>query len=112
MRFLRRVDLPEKNWKFSAADSKERGYWDAYQKAYSEMLSNTSTEWAPWYVIPADRKWFARIAGAAVIADTLMRIDPRYPPVGEEQRRELEAARLQLMAEAPGGAEADPFAAE
>ena len=112
LRFLRRVDLPEKNWKFSTADSKERGYWDTYQKAYSEMLSNTSTEWAPWYVIPADRKWFARIGAAAVIVDTLMRIDPRYPPVGEEQRRDLEAARLQLMAEAPDGAEADPFAAE
>ncbi len=112
LRFLRRVDLPEKNWKFSAADSEERAYWDAYQKAYSEMLSNTSTEWAPWYVIPADRKWFARIGAAAVIVDALMRIDPRYPPVGEEQRRDLEAARLQLMAEAPDGAEADPFAAE
>ncbi|HEY5388521.1 MAG TPA: polyphosphate kinase 2 family protein, partial [Thermoleophilia bacterium] len=100
-RFLRRVELPEKNWKFSAADAKERGYWDAYQKAYSEMLSQTSTEWAPWYVIPADRKWFARIAAAAVLNHTLMGIDPRYPTVGEEQRKALEAMRLELEGEAP-----------
>jgi len=111
-RFLRRVDLPEKNWKSSSADAKERGYWDSYQKAYSEMLSATSTEWAPWYVIPADRKWFARIGAAAAIAHTLMLIDPRYPVVGEEQRKDLEAARLQLVAEAPEGAVPDPFAAE
>jgi PPK2 family polyphosphate:nucleotide phosphotransferase len=109
-RFLRRVDLPEKNWKFSSADARERGYWGSYQKAFSEMLSATSTEWAPWYVIPADRKWFARIGAAAAIAHTLMLIDPRYPVVGEEQRKDLEAARLQLVAEAPEGAEPDPFA--
>ncbi len=111
LRFLRRVDLAEKNWKFSAADAHERGYWDAYQKAFSEMLSATSTEWAPWYVIPADRKWFARISAAAVLVDTLMRIDPRYPTVGEDQRRELEATRQELLAEAPKGADPDPFAA-
>jgi PPK2 family polyphosphate:nucleotide phosphotransferase len=110
-RFLRRVDLADKNWKFSAADAKERGYWDTYQKAFSEMLSATSTEWAPWHVIPADRKWFARIAAAAVIADTLIRVDPKYPTVGEEQRQALEATRLQLEAEAPEGAAPDPFAA-
>ena len=111
-RFLRRVDLADKNWKFSAADAKERGYWDTYQKAFSEMLSHTSTEWAPWYVIPADRKWFARISAAAVIVDTLMRIDPKYPTVGEEQRQALEATRLELLAEAPEGAAPDPFEAE
>ncbi|HEY5168210.1 MAG TPA: polyphosphate kinase 2 family protein, partial [Thermoleophilia bacterium] len=77
-RFLRRVDLPDHNWKFSAADVKERAYWDAYQKAFSEMLSNTSTEWAPWYVIPADHKWFARICASAVIANALIKIDPRF----------------------------------
>ena len=111
-RFLRRVDLTEKNWKFSASDARERGYWDAYQKAFSEMLSATSTEWAPWYVIPADRKWFARVGAAAVLVDTLMRIDPKYPVVGEEQKKELEAVRLELLAEAPEGAAADPFEAE
>src|SRR5215467_14361995 len=79
VRFLRRIDLPEKNWKFSAADVRERGSWNAYQKAFSQMLSETSTEWAPWYVIPADRKWFARICSAAVIAHTLIGIDPQYP---------------------------------
>ena len=111
-RFLRRLDLPEKNWKFSAADAKERGYWDTYQKAFSEMLSHTSTEWAPWYVIPADRKWFARIAAGAVIIDTLMRIDPRYPTISAEQRQVLEATREALEAEAPKGAAPDPFEAE
>jgi PPK2 family polyphosphate:nucleotide phosphotransferase len=111
-RFLRRVDLPEKNWKFSAADAKERGFWDAYQKAFSEMLSNTSTEWAPWYVIPADHKWFARIAAGAVLADTLVRIDPRYPTVGAEQRQALDDERQALEAEAPKGAAPDPFEAE
>jgi PPK2 family polyphosphate:nucleotide phosphotransferase len=111
-RFLRRVDLPEKNWKFSAADSKERGYWDAYQKAFSEMLSHTSTQWAPWYVLPADHKWFTRISAAAVIADTLIHIDPRYPTIGDEQRQALEAERLALEAEAPKGAAPDPVAAE
>ena len=110
-RFLRRLDLPEKNWKFSAADAKERGYWDTYQKAFSEMLSHTSTEWAPWYVIPADRKWFARIAAGAVIIDTLMRIDPRYPTISAEQRQVLEATREALEAEAPEGAAPDPFEA-
>ena len=112
LRFLRRVDLADKNWKFSAADAEERGSWDAYQKAFSEMLSSTSTEWAPWHVIPADRKWFARIGAAAVIVDALMRIDPQYPTVGEEQRQALEATRLKLMAEAPKGAARDPFAAK
>ena len=112
LRFLRRVDLPDKNGKFSAADARERGYWDAYQKAYSEMLSATSTEWAPWYVVPADHKWFARISAAAVIIDTLMRIDPRYPTVSAEQRQDLEATRVSLEAEAPPGAAPDPFVAD
>jgi PPK2 family polyphosphate:nucleotide phosphotransferase len=100
-RFLSRIEEPEKNWKFSAADVHERGYWDAYQKALSEMLSNTSTEWAPWYVIPADRKWFARIGVAAVLVDTLMRIDPKFPVLDDERRSGLAAAREQLEAEAP-----------
>ena len=98
-RFLARIDKPEKNWKFTAADVRERQYWTDYQKAYAEVLSNTSTEWAPWYVIPADHKWFERIAAAAVIVDALVRIDPRYPKTAPEQRRELEAARRQLLAE-------------
>jgi PPK2 family polyphosphate:nucleotide phosphotransferase len=104
-RFLARIEEPEKNWKFSAADVHERGYWDAYQKALSEMLSNTSTEWAPWYVIPADRKWFARIGVAAVLVDTLMRIDPKFPVLDDERRAGLASAREQLEAEAPGAAQ-------
>jgi PPK2 family polyphosphate:nucleotide phosphotransferase len=100
-RFLARLEEPDKNWKFSAADARERSHWDDYQKAYSEMLGATSTEWAPWHVIPADRKWFARLGAAAVIIDTLMRIGPRFPTIGAEQRQELEAERQALEAEAP-----------
>ena len=110
-RFLKRIDLPEKNWKFSASDVRERRHWDAYQRAFSEMLSATSTPWAPWYVVPADRKWFARICTAAVLAHTLMDIDPHYPEVGEEARKDLLAARAELEREAPAGAAADPYEA-
>lgn len=109
-RFLARIDLPEKNWKFSAGDARERQYWDAYQKAFSEMLSATSTEWAPWYVIPADHKWFARIAAAAVLAGTLMTIDPQYPRLSQEARDELGVVKRELEAEAPPGVAADPVA--
>jgi PPK2 family polyphosphate:nucleotide phosphotransferase len=111
-RFLRRIDLLEKNWKFSAADVRERQRWDDYQKAFSEMLSATSTPWAPWYVIPADRKWFARICAAAVLAHTLIEIDPGYPAVSADRRQELLAVRRELEDEAPKGAPADPFAAK
>jgi PPK2 family polyphosphate:nucleotide phosphotransferase len=110
IRFLRRIDLPDHNWKFSAADIRERDYWDDYQKAFSEMLSNTSTEWAPWYVIPADRKWYARIAAAAVIASTLIELDPRVPKVSEQAREELGQIKQTLESQAPEGAAADPFA--
>ncbi|MEU5537986.1 polyphosphate kinase 2 family protein [Streptomyces sp. NPDC020362] len=110
-RFLKRIDLPEKNWKFSAADVRERRHWDAYQRAFSEMLSATSTPWAPWYVVPADRKWFARICTAAVLAHTLMDIDPRYPEMSEDARSDLLTARQELVQEAPPGAAADPYAA-
>ena len=92
-RFLRRIDLPDHNWKFSAADVKERSYWDDYQKAFSEMLSNTSTEWAPWYVIPADHKWFARLCAAAVIANALIKIDPKFPKVTPEAHDALRRPR-------------------
>jgi hypothetical protein len=112
VRFLRRIDLPDHNWKFSAADVKERSYWDDYQKAFSEMLSATSTEWAPWYVIPADHKWFARICASAVIADALIKIDPKFPKVTPEAHDALMETKGLLEAEAPDGAEADPFEAE
>ncbi|TVL91620.1 polyphosphate kinase 2 family protein [Streptomyces sp. SAJ15] len=111
-RFMKRIDLPEKNWKFSAADVRERRRWDDYQVAFSEMLSETSTKWAPWYVVPADRKWFARICTAAILADTLIGLDPQYPVVSVEARKELQSAKRQLEREAPAGAPADPYAAE
>ena len=98
-RFLDRIDEPEKNWKFSAADVRERAHWDDYQKAFSEVLSQTSTEWAPWYVIPADDKPYARLAAAAVIAGALIEIDPQYPTVSDEAREALLAARDELEAE-------------
>jgi PPK2 family polyphosphate:nucleotide phosphotransferase len=109
IRFLRRLDLPDHNWKFSAADVNERGYWDHYQKAFSEMLTHTSTEWAPWYVIPADRKWFARIGASAVLVHALMEINPRFPTVTKEQREALLEVKRDLEAQAPEGAQADPF---
>jgi len=100
-RFLDRIDEPEKNWKFSPSDAREREHWDEYQVAYSEMLSHTSTDWAPWHVIPADHKWFARIAASAIIADALMAIDPQYPTVSDETRAELLATKTVLEGEAP-----------
>jgi PPK2 family polyphosphate:nucleotide phosphotransferase len=112
IRFLKRLDLPEKNWKFSSADVRERKCWDDYQAAFSDMLSHTSTEWAPWYVVPADHKWFARICVSAVLARTLIGIDPRYPKVDAARREDLADVRAMLEAEAPEGAAADPFAAE
>ncbi|HWC39940.1 MAG TPA: polyphosphate kinase 2 family protein [Acidimicrobiales bacterium] len=111
-RFLARIDLPEKNWKFSAADARERRCWDDYQQAFSEMLSATSTAWAPWYVVPADRKWFARLAVSAILAHTLIEIDPTYPKVSPKAREDLLTAKSELEAEAPEGVPADPFAAD
>jgi PPK2 family polyphosphate:nucleotide phosphotransferase len=95
-RFLRRLDLPDHNWKFSPADIAERQHWNAYQRAFSAMLSNTSTPWAPWHVIPADRKWFARLSAAAVIVDALMDIDPQFPEVSDELRAAMDEARAAL----------------
>ncbi|WP_340379264.1 polyphosphate kinase 2 family protein [Streptomyces sp. SS7] len=111
-RFLKRIDVPERNWKFSPADVRERAHWGDYQKAFSKMLSATSTAWAPWYVIPADRKWFARVCVSAVLAHTLIGIDPRYPEVGGETRRELAEVKRELERQAPEGKPADPYAAQ
>jgi len=111
IRFLRRLDLPEHNWKFSSHDLEERGYWDVYQHAFSEMFTHTSTEWAPWHVIPADRKWFARVAAGAVIANALIELDPRYPTLDEDALRDLQEAKRRLEADAPDGAAPDPFEA-
>lgn len=98
-RFFRRIDRPQKNWKFSASDIAERAHWDQYQQAISEMLTHTSTKRAPWHVIPADHKWFAHVAVAAALLKTLIEIDPQYPTVDAEQLAELERARLELEAE-------------
>ena len=84
-RFLKRIDRPEKNWKFSAADARERRYWDDYQRAYSDMLTHTSTEWAPWHVLPADHKWVTPICAAAAIIRTLIEIDPQLPGPGRSR---------------------------
>ena len=112
IRFLKRIDRPEKNWKFSADDARERRYWDDYQQAYAEMLTHTSTGWAPWHVLPADHKWLTRICAAAVIAAALIEIGPRYPVLDEAARQELQRAKAELEAEAPPGALEDPAAAE
>ncbi len=101
-RFLRRIDEADRNWKFSANDVRERQHWDKYQRAFSDVLSNTSTEWAPWYVIPADDKPFARVAAAAVIATTLFDIDPKFPRVDAAAREALQSARVELLAEDGG----------
>ena len=95
-RFLDRIDDPAKNWKFSSADSRERGFWKDYMDAYEQMIRNTATEYAPWYVIPADNKWFTRVAVAAVVIDALASLDLQYPEVSEAQRKELAVAEKAL----------------
>jgi PPK2 family polyphosphate:nucleotide phosphotransferase len=92
-RFLSRLDEPSKNWKFSGADMKERGFWDDYQDAYEETIRHTSTEYAPWYVVPADNKWFTHLVVAGAIIDTLDGLGLEFPEVTKEQRAALEAAR-------------------
>jgi PPK2 family polyphosphate:nucleotide phosphotransferase len=100
-RFLDRLDRPEKNWKFSSADARERGFWDDYMKAYEETIRETSTSDAPWYVVPADNKWFTRVVVAAAVIDALAELNLRYPEVDKAKSRELAAAREMLMAEKP-----------
>ena len=95
-RFLERIETPEKNWKFSAADMNERGYWDDYQEAYEDMIRHTATEEAPWYVVPADNKWFTRVIVAAAVIETLGSLDLKYPDVGKAKLKELAAAKAQL----------------
>jgi len=97
-RFLCRLDETEKNWKFSAADIRERQFWDGYQDAYEDMIRNTASQHAPWYVVPADNKWFTRLVVSTVIVSTLESLDLAYPKVDEAKRKELEAAKKLLMA--------------
>jgi PPK2 family polyphosphate:nucleotide phosphotransferase len=96
-RFLSRLDEPEKNWKFSTGDLHEREHWDEYMKAYEEMIANTSTPEAPWYVIPADHKWFTHLAVSAAIVETLDDLNLSYPKVDAQKQKELEAAKKALM---------------
>jgi PPK2 family polyphosphate:nucleotide phosphotransferase len=98
-RFLERIDNPDKNWKLSSADVRERGFWDDYMGAYEDAIRETSTPECPWYVVPADNKWFTRIVVASAIIQTLDSLDLHYPTVGKEQLAELKRARAMLMKE-------------
>ena len=97
-RFLERLDNPAKNWKFSSTDARERGFWKDYMKAYEDMICNTATDDAPWYVVPADNKWFTRVVVAAAVIDALDSLDLRYPEVGGAQLKELAMAKKELTA--------------
>ncbi|HET7441253.1 MAG TPA: polyphosphate kinase 2 family protein [Terriglobales bacterium] len=98
-RFLKRLEQPEKNWKFSASDIHERKYWDDYMEAYEDMIRHTSTPDAPWYAVPADNKWFTRVVVAAAVVDALEELDLDYPKLDSQHRKELQAARLILEKE-------------
>jgi len=98
-RFLDRIEKPEKNWKFSLADAEERGHWDEYMAAYTDAIRHTSTKHAPWHVIPADNKWFARLAVAAVIGEKLKSLKLAYPKVSDEHKAALAEARKALESE-------------
>jgi PPK2 family polyphosphate:nucleotide phosphotransferase len=95
-RFLDRLDHPDKNWKFSAADVKERGYWDAYQSAYEDLIKQTATPYAPWYVVPADNKWFTRVVVAGAIVDALEGLRLSYPKLTAAQKRDMAEAQRKL----------------
>ena len=97
-RFLERIDDPLKNWKFSSNDANERDFWDDYMEAYEEMIRHTATEESPWYVVPADNKWFTRVVVAAAVIETLASLKLAYPEVGEEKLKELAAAKRGLLA--------------
>ncbi|MBD1913547.1 polyphosphate kinase 2 family protein [Leptolyngbya sp. FACHB-8] len=99
-RFMKRLELPEKNWKFSAADVKERQLWDKYMDAYEDVFNNTSTEWAPWYIIPADRKWYTRLIVGAIIHENLANLGLAYPEVTAAQKITLAEAK-QLLEQEP-----------
>jgi len=98
-RFLTRLDEPAKNWKFSEADVHERQHWDEYMEAYEEMIRHTASPHAPWYIIPADHKWFTHIAVSSAIIQTLRGLDLEFPKVEKGRRKALEAARQTLLKE-------------
>jgi PPK2 family polyphosphate:nucleotide phosphotransferase len=107
-RLLKRIDTPEKNWKLSASDVHERKFWNSYQRVYEEMLGHTSTEWAPWYVIPADHKWFSRVAVASIIVTKLEALGLTFPQVSDEQRTHLAALGEQLANQVEKGRNQEP----
>jgi len=98
-RFLKRIDDPEKNWKFSIADIHERAHWKEYQNAYEEAIQNTSTDYAPWYIIPADHKWFMRMATGNIIAGILSELDIKMPELNEKEKEDLKKAKIMLEEE-------------
>ena len=98
-RFLRRLEMPDKNWKFSESDVRERAFWDDYTRAFEEMLSHTSTHHAPWHIIPADHRWFARLAVADAINTKLASLDLAYPQLDDQQKQALENAKKILESE-------------
>ena len=100
-RFMKRLEKPEKNWKFSPADVGERAHFTDYMNAYEDMIRHTGTEWAPWFVVPADRKWFTRIVVSAIVVDAIQSLDPRFPEVDPKTRAEFKKTRAALEAEAP-----------
>ncbi|CAI9679968.1 polyphosphate kinase 2 family protein [Elizabethkingia anophelis] len=95
-RLLDRINEPEKNWKFSSGDLKERALWDKYQKAYEEAINETSTEYAPWHILPADQKWFTRLTACQIITQTLEKMDLKFPVLSDEEASELEASKTSL----------------
>jgi PPK2 family polyphosphate:nucleotide phosphotransferase len=97
-RFMERLDTPEKHWKFSANDAKEREFWDDYMEAYEDTIRETATEDSPWYVVPADNKWFTRVVVAAAVIDALASLNLHYPKVSPAKRKELAEARTALLA--------------
>jgi len=98
-RFLSRIETPEKNWKFSATDAKERGFWEDYMKAYTDAMQNTSTKNAPWHIIPADKKWFTRVAVSEVIIEKMESLNLKYPKISEAQKQSLLEAKKILESE-------------
>ena len=98
-RFLRRIDDPNRNWKLSANDAKARGHWKDYMNAYEQTIRNTATKHAPWYVVPADNKWFTRVVVAAAVIDAMASLDLAYPSVDERQIAELAAVKQTLLGE-------------
>jgi PPK2 family polyphosphate:nucleotide phosphotransferase len=98
-RFLERLDMPDKNWKFSSADVTERGYWRDYMSAYEDAIRATASRDAPWHVVPADNKWYTRLVVAAAIVETFWKLELAYPQVDDAKKKELAAARRSLMLE-------------